>query len=98
MFAFINSVYFETDEEVRDQIQALLQKGDAIRLQLALDGVDANKFKQGVDPKLLMNILVRMTEGYVSEPPGRMGQDLDAFYRDFKDCIELFKRNFYKEE
>ncbi len=98
IFAFLNSVVFESDEEVRPDIQRMLEKGDGLRTHLALDGMDATKFKEGIDPKLVMNILIRMTEGFISEPSCRMGQDLEAFYKDFKDSIELFKRNFYKQE
>lgn len=97
---FINSVYFEQDKEVKEEIQALLagSEGEQFRNRIALEGVDATKFKDGVDPKLVMKMMLYFTYGYLNMSPGIMKTDLDMLYKDFKDCVNLLKNNFYKEE
>jgi TetR/AcrR family transcriptional regulator len=98
LYAFLNSVYIEIDEAVEAEIHSLLNQGSDMRDQFALEGIDASKFKEGIDPKLVTNILIRMAEGMVSEQPGRMIGDIDVYFKEFQQCVDLFRRNFYKEE
>ncbi len=98
IFTFLNSVYFESDQDVAPDIQAMLTMGEGFRNKLVLDGLDTSKFKDGIDPRLVMKILIRMTEGFITKPPDRISADLEAFDKEFKECMELFRRNFYKEE
>lgn len=97
---FINSVYFEQDREVKEEIQALLagNEGEQFRNRIVLEGMDATKFKDGVEPKLVMKMMLYFTYGYLNVSPGIMKTDLDMLYKDFKDCVNLLKNNFYKEE
>lgn len=97
---FINSMYFEQDNEVKGEIQALLagSQGEQFRNRIAFEGMDATKFKDGVDPKLVMKMMLYFTYGYLNMSPGIMQTDLDTLYRDFKECVALLQNNFYKEE
>lgn len=97
---FINSVYFEQDREVKEEIQTLLagSEGEQFRNRIVLEGMDATKFKDGVEPKLVMKMMLYFTYGYLNMSPGVMKTDLDMLYKDFKDCVNLLKNNFYKEE
>jgi hypothetical protein len=60
--------------------------------------MDVSKFKDGVDPMLVMKILVRYTEGYINELPNHAAIDLDTVYQEFNECIRLLRNNLYKEE
>lgn len=97
---FINSIYFEKDAEVKDEIAAIFSgdRGEAFRNRVALEGMDTSKFKDGVDPKLVMKMLLYLTYGYINLSPGIAQMDLDALYKDFRDCVALLKNNLYKEE
>lgn len=97
---FINGVYFEKDKEVAADIHTLFtdEKGGNFRSRIAFDGMDASKFKDGVDPGLIMKMLLYFTYGYLNTNPGIMSVDLDALHKDFKDCIDLLRNNFYKAE
>ena len=55
--SFLASVYFEKDEELIVDITAILAKGDDFRSKIAFDGMDASKFKDGIDPGLVMKML-----------------------------------------
>lgn len=98
ILSFMGSVYFENDDKVQEDIQAILAKSEDIRNSLAIDGMDASKFKDGIDPKLVLKMLVCFTEGYVSKSPNKAELDLEDICREFDECMNLFKNNFYKEE
>lgn len=97
LLSFCNSMYFESDDEVKADIQALLAKGEGFRRKIAFEGMDVSKFKDGVDPKLVMKMLVWFGEGFISEFPNR-AYDLEALCNEFDQCINLLKNNFYKAE
>ena len=95
---FLKSVYFETDTEVTPEIQKILSQGEAVRDQIALDGVDKNKFKDNIDPRLVLNILVKLSEGYANVSPSGAGADFDALMQEFEAFVGILKNNLYKEE
>lgn len=100
IFSFIKSVYYEKDDEVREDIKALLagSEGEDFRNKIVLDGVDVSKFKDGVDLKLFMKMLVWMAEGFTSQSPSTVWNDIEAFCEEFYRCMEMLKNYFYKEE
>lgn len=97
---FLNSAYFETDAEVRGDLQAFFtsDEGENFRQRLVFDGMDASKFKEGVDPKLVLKMLTWIGYGYMNASPLKAHTDLDAIYKEFEACVHLLKNNLYKEE
>lgn len=98
ILSFLNSVYFETDDEVLGDIQAILENGEAFRTKMTLDDMDVSKFKEGIDPKLVMKMLTWFTSGYLSELPYKPQINIEALLKEFDECLNLLKSNFYKEE
>lgn len=98
IFSFLKSMYFETDPEVRSDIRKLLTDSEGFRSNIALSGIDASKFKQGVDPKLVLKMLIWIAEGFTSEVPDAAAFDVDILNAQFEDCMNLLKNNLYKEE
>lgn len=100
ILAFLNSAYLETDGEIRPDIQAVFEneKWERFRLQIVFDGMDASKFKKGVDPKLVYKMLIWFGYGYTAVSPEKVGGDLDAVYEEFDQCIRLLKKNLYKSK
>lgn len=94
--SFLTSVYFETNEEVKDDIKAVLSSGDDFRSKIAFDGVDTSRFKEGIDIKLVVNMLMWMTDGFMNATKGKT--DFDAAYNEFYECMLIMRDNFYKEE
>ena len=97
LISFITSIYFEDDPEIKPTLHDAYLQGESTRAQLALDGSDSSKFKTGVDPKLVLEILLKYTEGVVNN---RMGanQGFEETYDRFEQCMTLLKNNLYKEE
>lgn len=104
ILAFLTNAYFETDDEVRDDLMALFEQGEGFRTQILSSGLDDSKFKENCDIKLLMKMLYWMAEGYASQlsikiqilKPEEI--DLDEIFGDFYACLDMLRRNFYKEE
>jgi len=99
IFSFLDSVYFENDDEVKADINAILAKseGERLKSKIAFEGTDISKFKDDIDPKLVMKILTLLTDGYLSKMP-KTELDLDVLCKEFDEYLNLFKRNFYKEK
>ena len=98
MPSFLKSMYFENNEEVKDDIKVMLanDKGENLRNNL-YEGIDAFKFKDDIEPKMVIRILSLLTDGYLSKIH-EAGFDLDALVKEFDEYMHLFKRNFYKEK
>lgn len=96
--SFLTSAYFETEAEVREEVAAILNQGGAVRNQIAFDGVDTAKFKDGIDVGLVMNMLVWMAEGFAKHITLDGKSDLDTLFNQYWDCMNLLKHNFYREE
>lgn len=96
--SFIQSAYFENDDEVKEEIKTIFSKdeGKTIGKKITFTGADFSKFKDDVDPNLVMNIIDWMVEGYMNKISDTEEIDFDELYRVFEECIRLFKRNFYK--
>lgn len=96
--SFIQSAYFENDDEVKEELRTIFSKDDGktIGKKITFDGADFSKFKDDIDPKLVMNMIDWISEGYMSKIAGARDTDLDEVYRVFEECLQLFKRNFYK--
>jgi AcrR family transcriptional regulator len=99
ILSFLNSVYFENADEVKEDIKAILENSESksFRRKIVFEGIDTSKFKDDVDPKMVMKILTLLTDGYLSKMP-KAGIDIDVLCKEFGEYINLFKRNFYKEK
>lgn len=98
---FLTSVYFENDEEVKDDIKAVIAKTEGFRNKIALEGIDYSKFKDDVDVKLVMKMLYWLAEGYTNqlyETQDIIDVDYNVLYKEYFDCMKLLRNNLYKEE
>ncbi len=93
---FLTGAYFESNSEVAGDIKKLLEQGENLQDKIAFDGVDVSKFKEGIDIKLVMKMLVWMSEGIVSSSKNSGIIDIDEIYREFYQCMNLLKTNLYR--
>jgi len=99
VFSFVTSIYYETDEEVREDVQKFMEDSISIRESWVFSKTDTSKFKDDIDPRLIEKFLVWAGEGFASSLPfnGDMHQ-LNAFTEEFYQCLNVMKKYFYKEE
>ncbi len=96
--SFLASMYFENDEEVKDDIKAILAGGDDFRNKIAFAGVDTSKFKDEVDLKLVMKMLSWIADGYTKQLSNQSVFDFDTMLNELNECLDMLKNNLYKEE
>jgi len=96
--SFIQSAYFENADEVKEEIRTIFGKDDGktIGKKVTFEDADFSKFKDDIDPNLVMNMIEWIVEGYMSKFKDAEETDFDELYSVFEECMQLFKRNFYK--
>lgn len=98
ILSFLSSIYFEKDEEVKGDIKAIMSKGDNLRNKVAFAGIDTSKFKDSINPELVLKMLYWIGEGYAARSSYQMEVDYDASAKEMDDCLNLLRNNFYKTE
>lgn len=98
--SFLTSAYFETDPEVKGAINDLLSRSEGFRNKIMFEGMDTTKFKAGVNPHLVLKILLWMAEGSINSMNLKdfTQEDMDNFLEEYYEGMNLLKNNFYKEE
>jgi len=96
--SYLYSVYYETNEEVKDSIVSMMSQGNIFKDKFIFEGLDYSKFKEGVDVKLVMKMLMWMSEGFVNPSKSLQQEDLDTICNDFYESMNLLKSNLYKEQ
>ena len=100
--AFLTSVYYETDKEVREELNEFISKGLEKRQQLIVHEADTSRFRDDIDPKLLDRFFVWVAEGFASSiqrsNETEQMEQTEIFVRDFYTCMDWMKKYFYKEE
>ncbi len=95
---YLNSVFFETNEEVKEDIAAMMSQSEAFRNKYVFEGLDYSKFKDGVDVTLVLKMLTWISEGFANPSKSLQAEDLDTVCNDFYESMNLLKNNLYKEE
>lgn len=96
MISFLTNAMIDTDSEIQKEIQNLYSRSGSLIDLFVFEKLDNDKFKEGVDPHLVFNILQKFVEGYL--PKTGMPFELDSLLKEFDACLNLMKNNFYKEE
>lgn len=107
MYKFMKRAAFEADPAVKEEISKYNQR---ITLERAMDffhNLDLTKFKDGIDPKMVMQLVVWCSEGIANSfllkeklkpEDQRSIPDLKEMFGIYESYMDLFRNNFYKEE
>ena len=98
MFDFLKTTYFETDKEVEPGIRAINDKSLNSGFPTIFANTDYSKFKSGVDPQMVMKIIIWSAEGFMGEVNKQGEINIDMICKQFDGYLRLLKENFYKEE
>lgn len=97
---FLYSAFGETDPEVYHELQANFAAGDVIRKEMMVLNTDSEKFKAGIRPELVMEMIADCALGVFSIRsaadcgPETIDRRMDRFY----SYLALLKQNLYREE
>ncbi len=97
---FLYSAFGETDPEIYEELQVQFSAGDVIRNEMVVLHTDAEKFKEGVLPEVVMEIIMNCTLGlfYVQTAEDCRPEMIERHMERFQEYLALFKNNFYKED
>lgn len=96
--SFLFRTVFEDDPDV---VSELKSKTSSVTLNSSgtiFKIIEKDKFRDGVDIKQLINMLVWCGEGYKREIFSKNLIDIDAFQAGYEAIIEQFRKLSYKEE
>lgn len=100
LIQFLYSAFGETDPEVYDELKVYFSAGDVMRNEMMILNTDTEKFKEGIQPELVMELIMNCALGAFSvQPTADYGAELiDQRMDRFQIYLTLLKSNFYKEE
>lgn len=98
LYKFIAKAYYEEFEDIKPELdkkkKSLAEAGEIEALKL----VDYSKFKDPMDVKLLLNMILYMAEGCMRGHEDLDITKMDGIISDFKTMMESLKSHYYKEE
>ncbi len=106
LMKFITSFYFDQSADIEDFKVEYLLRADAMRQKVVFDQLDTSKFKSTVEPKLVLDMLLKWVEGYIAiiekTTSDSTELEISAFYdkmvAEFIQIIEMFRVNFYQPQ
>lgn len=106
LMKFLTKFYFETATEIEERKADYMQVAEQMRNKLVFEDLDVSKFKDTVDPRLVMDMLLKWTDGYIAvlekTTAAVSDQQISEFYdkmiEDFLILIDMLRVNFYKPE
>lgn len=107
MANFIKKIVFDTSAEAQQAITNIVEKYSVDRIREFFKGLDYTKFKDGIDPMMVMQLLIWCSEGCLNQIQledkamkglSQTAPDFEKVIKLYFKYVELFRKNFYKEE
>lgn len=106
LMKFLTKFYFETEPEIEERKSKYIEQSTTMRDRLIFDDLDVSKFKDTVDPKMVMDMLLKWSEGYIAQLEkvsiDMTDQQISQFYEqminEFLALIEMLRINFYQPQ
>jgi AcrR family transcriptional regulator len=95
---FLTSMLSESDPEISEELQTYRDYAATFQSSYALDDIDFSKFKDDVDLKVVLRMMVWMAEGFSRNVSLDSEEALDKYIDQFNEAVELLRSNLYKEE
>jgi hypothetical protein len=103
----MKKVVFDSSPVVKEEVSKINLKYTKERAMAFFQGIDYQKFKDGVDPMMVIQLLTWCSEGCVNQvlleqkmnpSPEKTSPDFDKVVKLYYKYVQLFRINFYKEE
>lgn len=106
LMKYLTKFYFETAPEIEERKLEYINNSTNLRNKLVFEDLNTSKFKETVDPQMVMDMLLKWTEGYIAllekttanATEEQIGEFYDKMIEEFLALIEMLRINFYKPE
>lgn len=103
---FLTTYYFDNDSEIYEEKQKYVELSGNVQQTFVFTEIDRKKFKDTVNPEMLLRLMLRWTEGYIStlqntghfETEEELNNFFESMLSEFYETFEMMRINFYKEE
>jgi len=96
---FFNSVFYETDPEVLQNIKQFSAAGYASYNELLFEGAEFSKLKPGFDSRLISKFFVWAHNGFIAEIYTTSSADkVEEITAEFYQSLEMVSRTFQKRK
>lgn len=98
LFSFLMQARGEQEEAI---LGSVWQSNDAVFARSArriIEQTDWSKFKEGIDPKQVLNLVLWSAEGFLRLQKEVNTRNIEALGNQYLECLTLLKQNLYKEE
>ncbi|HKL80122.1 MAG TPA: TetR/AcrR family transcriptional regulator, partial [Mobilitalea sp.] len=106
-YLFMKNILTETSPVVHNEVKELIQTIIKERTVDFYYNLDEYKFKEGIDPKMVLQLLTWCSEGCANtimikhkakHPSDQASYDFQEIVTIYNSYVELLRKNFYKEE
>lgn len=98
MMQFLTCMIKEDDPEISENIQAIRKRSHFVMNEFVLTDIDKKKFKDSVNPELVLELMVSYSYGTVNMVKTGNNDELDLLLDKMVDCLTMLRNHFYKEE
>lgn len=98
LLSFMTNAYYETDKEVEPDIREHISiNSDKFNTADVMSGIDYSRFKESIDTRLVIKMLIYFSEGCINEAVKSSRIDIDLIMKEVTECVEIMKGSFYKD-
>lgn len=107
MAAFIKKTIFDSSNQAQEAIKNMIAKYSENSIKDFLTGLNLSKFKDGIDPAMVLQLLIWCSEGCINQMQMQQQSAIDPEQCEtcfekvvglYNQYVELFRKNFYKDE
>jgi AcrR family transcriptional regulator len=107
MSAFMKKVVFDSAPTIKEAVSNINEKYTRERAMRFFQGLDCSKFKPGIEPMMVIQLLTWVSEGCINQvlmeekltsPDKKSSPDFNRVVALYYNFVNMFHNSFYKEE
>ncbi len=98
LFRFVMRAYYEHDSMLTPKLRKKLDDVLEQTTDSFLSRMDLYKFKDGVDPRMVVRLLMLASEGMLAETNACTAEEINSLFAEYKKYADMLRQNLYKEE
>lgn len=107
MSVFMKKLVLDPSPVVKEELAKIIEKYTKERVMTFFQGIDYYKFKEGIDPMMVIQLLTWISEGMINQmqleaklkpTDQNTSLDFERIVELYYKYVNMFRNNFYKEE